>query len=156
MLEVAQRMSESTRELFESMMGLHAEEGPLIDLKETDARTEIVALVGLSGGSVGVVGVYSSSALARHIAEALLGCTPGEGDDEVRDAFGEVANIIAGNIATFLGDRGETIQLSLPTVIVGTSLVTSILNTVPPRRATRFSVDGESLYVEMALRRDEA
>ena len=155
MLEVAQRMSESTRELFASMMGLRAEEGPSIDLLETDARMEIVALVGLSGGSVGVVGVYSSGALARHIAGALLGSTPTAVDDEVRDAFGEVANIIAGNVATFLGDRGETIQLSLPTVIVGTSLVTSILNTVPPRRATRFSVDGEDLYVEMARRRDE-
>jgi chemotaxis protein CheX len=154
-LEVARRMSESTRELFTAMMGLHADEGPLIPLQETSTRTEIVALVGLSGGSVGVVGVYSSSALARHIAGALLGTTPAEVDDEVRDAFGEVANIIAGNVATFLGDRGETIQLSLPTVIVGTSLVTSILNTVPPRRATRFRVDGEDLYVELALRRDE-
>ena len=155
MREVAQRMSETTRELFASMMGLHAVEGPLVELPDAVARTEIVALVGLSGGSVGVVGVYSSGSLARRIAGALLDTEPEEVDDEVRDAFGEVANIIAGNVATFLGDKGETIQLSLPTVIVGNSLVTSILNTIPPRRARRFSVAGEDLYVELALRRHQ-
>jgi len=153
--EVAQRMSETTRELFASMMSLVAEEGPLVELPDAVARTEIVALVGLSGGSVGVVGVYSSGSLARRIAGALLDTEPEEVDDEVRDAFGEVANIIAGNVATFLCDRGESIQLSLPSVIVGKSLVTSILNTIPPRRARKFSVAGEDLYVELALRRHE-
>jgi len=148
-------MSETTRELFASMMSLVAEEGPLVELPDAVARTEIVALVGLSGGSVGVVGVYSSGSLARRIAGALLDTEPEEVDDEVRDAFGEVANIIAGNVATFLCDRGESIQLSLPSVIVGKSLVTSILNTIPPRRARKFSVAGEDLYVELALRRHE-
>ena len=155
MREVAQRMSDTTRELFASMMGLHAEEGPLVDLPDAVTDTEIVAFIGLSGGSVGMVGVYSSSSLARRIAGAMLATELPVGDDEVRDAFGEVANIIAGNIATFLCDRGETIQLSLPSVIVGKSLVTSILNTIPPRRATKFSVSGEELYVELALRRHE-
>lgn len=155
-LEVTQRMSETTRELFATMMGLHAAEGHLVSLAETVAGTEIVALVGLSGGSVGVVGVYASAALARQIAGALLGTEPEQVDDEVRDAFGEVANIIAGNVATFLSDKGENIQLSLPTVVVGQSLVMSILNTVPPRRATTFAVGGENLYVELALRREEA
>ncbi|HEY3381030.1 MAG TPA: chemotaxis protein CheX [Vicinamibacterales bacterium] len=155
MLEVAERVSATTQELFASMMGLQAKEGPLIDLPNTEASTEIVAFVGLSGSSAGMVGVYSSSALACHIAGALLGEERHEVDDEVRDAFGEVANIIAGNVAIVLGDMGETIQLSLPTVIVGKFLVTSILNTVPPRRARKFSVDGEDLYVELALRRGE-
>ncbi len=156
MPDVAERMSETTRELFASMMGLRAEEGPLIDLGDTAAETEIVAFVGLSGSSAGMLGVYSSSTLARHIAGALLGEERPEVDAEVRDAFGEVANIIAGNVATFLGDMGESIQLSLPSVIVGKSLVTAILNTAPPRRARRFSVSGEDLYVELALQRVEA
>lgn len=155
MLEVARRMSETTQEMFSAMMGLQADEGPLVNLSDTTATTEIIALVGLSGGSVGVVGVYASSALARRIAGTLLGSEPSAVNVEVRDAFGEVANIIAGNVATFLCDQGENVQLSLPTVTVGNSLVTTILNTIPPRRATTFDVAGEKLYVELAFRRDE-
>ena len=155
MLDVADRMSETTRELFASMIGLRAVEGPLIDLPHTAAGMEIVAFVGLSGTSAGMLGVYASGALARQIAGGLLGEEPAELDDEVRDAFGEVANIIAGNVAIALGDVGQTIQLSLPSVIVGKFLVTTIVNTVPPRRAKKFSVDGEDFYVELALRTDE-
>ena len=154
MFDVAGRMSDTTRELFRSMIGLQAEEGPLIDLEHTTTNTEIVAFVGLSGTTAGMVGVYSSTALARRIAGALLGEEPGEVNDEVRDAFGEVANIIAGNVAIAFGDMGQTIQLSLPSVIVGKGLVTSILKTVPPRRARKFSVSGEDFYVELALRGD--
>lgn len=155
MLDVAERMSETTRELFASMIGLPAVEGPLIDLPHTASSMEIVAFVGLSGTSAGMLGVYSSATLARRIAGGLLGEEPADVNDEVRDAFGEVANIIAGNVAIALGDMGQAVQLSLPSVIVGQFLVTTILNTIPPRRARKFRVNGEDLYVELALRTDE-
>jgi chemotaxis protein CheX len=157
MVDVGGRVTEVTLDLFKSMMGLRAEEGPVIDLPDNpeDLGMEIVAFIGVSGSRPGMVGVYSSGALARRIAGALLGDVPGEVNDEVRDGFGEVANIVAGNLVTMLCDMGENVQLSLPSVIVGKCLVTSILNTVPPRRARRFTVDGESLYVELALRSGE-
>ena len=156
MLDVRERMTEVTLDLFRSMMGLEAEEGPVIDLPKYQDTTEIVALIGFSGSTAGMVGVYSSASLARRMAGALLGEEPAEVNDEVRDGFGEVANIIAGNVATALCDMGESVQLSLPSVIVGRGLVTSILDTTPPRRARKFVVGGDDLYVELALRRDEA
>ncbi len=155
MLDVGERMTEVTLDLFKSMMGLPVKEGPIGELPDDPGTTQIVAFVGLSGSSTGMLGVYCSEGLARRMAGALLGEMPDEVNEEVRDGFGEVANIIAGNIATVLGNGGETVQLSLPSVIHGKSLVTSILNTVPPRRAKRFYVDDEILYVELALRRGE-
>ncbi len=157
MVDVGRRMTDITLDLFKSMIGLPAHEGPLIDLPEhpEDLGMEIVAFIGLSGSRPGMVGVYSSAGLAQRMAGALLGETPGELTDEVRDGFGEVANIVAGNVVTMLCDMGENVQLSLPSVIVGRCLVTSILNTVPPRRARRFIVDGEPFYVELALRSGE-
>lgn len=155
MVDVGDRMTEVTLDLFKAMMGLPAEEGPIGELPGDPSRTEMVAFVGLSGTSAGMLGVYCSETLARRMAGAMLGEMPEEVNEEVRDGFGEIANIIAGNIATALGNNGETVQLSLPSVIHGKSLITSILNTVPPRRARRFQVAGEELYVELALRRGE-
>ena len=155
MLDIGGRMTEVTLDLFRSMMRLEASDGPVVELPSDPSKTEIVAFIGLSGTACGMVGVYSSGRLACRMAGALLGAQPGEVNDEVRDGFGEVANIIAGNVATALCDVGEMVQLSLPSVICGKCMVTSILDTEPPRRARRFTVDGEDLYVELALRRDE-
>lgn len=148
-------MTEVTLDLFKSMMGFEAREGPLEDLPTDPACTEVVAFIGFSGTCSGMVGVYSSARFARRIAGALLGSEPPAVNHEVRDGFGEVANIIAGNVVTALCELGETVQLSLPSVIVGQCLVTSILNTVPPRRGRKFSVDDDDLFVELAIRRDE-
>ena len=155
MFDVGDRMTEATVHLFRSMAGLAVDEGPVVELSNGHTSTDIVALVGLSGSTAGMVGVYTSSRLACRVVGALLASEPTEVDEAVRDGFGEVANIIAGNVVTALGDMGETVQLSLPTVIVGHHLVTSILDTVPPRRARTFTVCGEELYVELALRRGE-
>jgi chemotaxis protein CheX len=155
MLDIGDRMSEVTLDLFKSMMGIQATEGPLGELPTDPEKTEIVSFIGFSGSTCGMVGVYASARLARRMVGALLGAEPDEVNEEVRDGFGEVANIIAGNLVSALCDTGETVQLALPSVIVGKCLVTSILNTLPPRRARMFWVDGEVLYVELALRRDE-
>jgi chemotaxis protein CheX len=155
MLDIGGTVSEVTLDLLKSMMGLEAVEGALGDLPGDPEKTEVVSFIGFSGSTSGTVGVYASAPLARRMIGALLGAEPEDVNEEVRDGFGEVANIIAGNVVTALCDTGEMLQLALPSVIVGKCLVTSILNTVPPRRARRFSVDGEDLYVELALRRDE-
>ena len=155
MIDVGDRLTEVTLDLFKSMIGLAVEAGPVVELRQTRARTEVVALIGFSGSCAGMVGVYSSGRLACRIVGALLGCDPGGVNEEVRDGFGEVANIIAGNIVTSLGDMGESVQLALPSIVVGRDLVTSILDSTPPRRARRFSVGDDDLYVELALRRSE-
>jgi chemotaxis protein CheX len=155
MRDVGEQMAKATLDLFQSMMGLHAEDGPLDDVPTDPDEMQLVALVGLSGSSAGVVGVYCSETLACRMAGALLGEAQSDVTAEVRDAFGEVANIIAGNVLNALDEAGEMVQLSLPTVIHGRSLVTSILNTVPPRRARRFHVGSDVLYVELAIRRGD-
>ncbi len=156
MQDIDDRLTDVTLDLFKSMMGLEAREGQVGDLPLEPGKMDIVAFIGLSSGQTsGMVGVYSSSRFARRMVGAMVGVEPADVDDEVRDGFGEVANIIAGNLASALSDMGETVQLSLPSVIVGKCLVTSILHSVPPRRARRFSVDNDELYVELALRRGE-
>ena len=155
MLDVSEYLVKVTEDVFKSMMKLDVDSGPLVELSETPAETEIIAFIGLSGSIAGMLGVYTSSDLAVKMASAMLGSKLSEMNDEVRDGFGEVANILAGNVASVLGDLGEKIQLSLPSVIMGKFLVTTVLNTLPPRRARKFNVDGNDLYVELAFKREE-
>ncbi|HPF70733.1 MAG TPA: chemotaxis protein CheX [Candidatus Krumholzibacteria bacterium] len=75
------------------------------------------ACVHISGNWQGVVSAECSYAMAVDIAAAMFMMEPDElSEDEVRDALGEVANLLAGQ---FKIDLPEGCALSLPTVTKG-------------------------------------
>jgi CheY-specific phosphatase CheX len=58
-----------------------------------------------------------SSASAKAIAAGILGLEPGElGPDEIRDAAGELLNIMTGNFKSNLCDAGLDCKLQPPKV----------------------------------------
>ena len=68
-----------------------------------------------------MVSLYASRALAGHIGRALLDAEKAKelSDREVMDAFGELCNIIAGNIKTrCLAILDITIDIGIPAVII--------------------------------------
>ena len=93
-------------------------------------RTEVArgrsatATAHISGGANVSVVLSCSEALARRAAAAMFESGEDElADEEVADAFGEIANIIAGNVKCLLPEPSE---LSLPTVSRGVDQVVTI------------------------------
>ena len=83
--------------------------------RETECR--ITSCVHISGTWQGAVAAECSYEMAVAIASAMFEMEPDEmSEDEVRDAFGEVANLLAGQFKTELP---EGCSLSLPTVTKG-------------------------------------
>ena len=58
------------------------------------------------------------------IMAKMLGMEPAEiGDDaEIRDAMGEVANMIAGSVKNALVRQGTAMEIAVPTVAVGRAI----------------------------------
>ena len=83
--------------------------------RETEYR--ITSCVHVSGNWKGAVAAECAYDMAVAIAAAMFEMEPDElSEDEVRDAFGEVANLLAGQ---FKNDLPEGCSLSLPTVTKG-------------------------------------
>ncbi|WP_066585270.1 chemotaxis protein CheX [Cellulomonas timonensis] len=73
------------------------------------------AWVDLTGPWTGRVALTTERATAHDLSRALLGMSPDEpvDDGDVVDAFGEVANVVGGNVKTLLTEVG---RLGLPQV----------------------------------------
>jgi chemotaxis protein CheX len=89
---------------------------PLLPALPTAPSPDVCASVSVTGAWRGHVVVSSSMTAARNVAAALLGVdlddvTP----EDVRDAIGELANIIGGNVKSLMP---EPAALSLPVVLI--------------------------------------
>lgn len=79
----------------------------------------VSGLIGLAGTHRGMLAIHLPAQLAKEVTGNFLGMTVESIDDDVRDAIGELANILGGNIKTHLSANGKDIKLSMPTTIYG-------------------------------------
>ena len=62
-----------------------------------------------------------------------------EFNNDVKDAIGEVSNMIAGNVKTKMSEKYGEMHLSIPIVIAGEGLSISAVNNVPTVSDTALS-----------------
>ena len=113
---------ESTYDLFSTMLGSKAVRGD-VGLAKPDANPrDIMALIGLSGMARGMVALSFPVDTALNMVNQLLGTEIRAMDDTVSDAIAEMVNIVAGGAkAKLSADLSKPIDLSLPTVVRGSS-----------------------------------
>jgi chemotaxis protein CheX len=99
-------------DIFETMIKLPfgPEENP------DAAPSAVMAIIGISGPRKHCLVLQTSSSTACRIAGALLATDYPDYCDDVRDAVGELCNMVGGNFKTTLGPG---YNLSMPTVITG-------------------------------------
>lgn len=90
----------------------HSTDGP-------DEAMSVTAVIGFDGEYRGVLSLHCPEAIALRIAEGMLGIKPEDIDDDVRDAVGEVVNILGGEVKSFLSPGGLEVALSTPEVFYG-------------------------------------
>ena len=83
---------------------------------------DIAGTVAFSGSWTGYVSMVTSQQGARHITAALLEMEPTEVDSQVRDAFGEVVNMVTGSFRSRMVKPGETWAITMPVVATGHDL----------------------------------
>jgi chemotaxis protein CheX len=106
----------SVEEVFDLMLGVPCERSHVQAVKSNESVTAVVGFGGLLSGAC----VFRTSGeSARLIASKLTGTDFDEIDDTVKDAIGEICNMLAGAWKGKVPDLSANCGLSVPAVITG-------------------------------------
>ncbi len=152
-MEYAQDIIDSTQDIFSSMMMLDVTPGESFKRSDEKLSNSISGIIGLAGNTKGMLAIHMTNQAALAVTTAFLGMDVEEIDEDVRDAIGELANMLAGSIKSILDPGGSDIKLSMPSAIYGEDYTIDCLAdaqsvTVP------FAFDGMGFMVELQLRKD--
>lgn len=110
----------SVDEVFRLMLGVECAR----DTKSTTpvvppSAESVTAVVGFGGLLSGACVVRMTADAARHVAGAMTGMAFTEVDDTVKDAIGEICNMLAGTWKGKVPELAANVGLSVPAVITG-------------------------------------
>ncbi len=144
-------VQDATVEVFSMMLG--------VDVSQCSARRQeeansigdgVVSLIGLAGPWVGTGSVICSAPFACRVSEALVGLKAATVDHDVLDAFGEVTNMIVGNVKTRLEELAGPLGLSIPTVVYGRNFAARTMGSTS-WTVVRFQCEDETFEVQICL-----
>jgi chemotaxis protein CheX len=111
-----ENLTESVVEVFQLMVGVGCRPAPKPDDPEIDSVT---AVVGLGGLLTGACVLHCSGNAARAMAANMTGMDFAAIDDTVKDAVGEVCNMVAGTWKSKVPGLASRCNLSVPAIIDG-------------------------------------
>lgn len=116
-------MLESAKEVFETMIFLPLEETAEQD-KEIEQSKSLICSITFTGRWEGCFLAQCRMESAERIAKGMLMMEPGESveEGEIRDAFGEMVNMIIGGIKARLSDTIGELKISIPSTVTGQPL----------------------------------
>lgn len=118
----------------------------------TALASAVTALIGFEGAYQGLVWAHCSEPLAVRMAAGMRG-GGAHSDDDVRDALGEMVNILGGEVKLFLSPGGRDVSLSLPAVFLGSGMYCPRFVPSPDSLCCSFLHGGERLMVGLLLRK---
>ncbi len=118
-MNLLESIIDATKEIFETMIMLDITPGDPLDKNVTKFSCSVSGVIGLAGTCKGMLAIHTPDAVAKSITSNFLGIEVAEVDDDVTDAIGELANMLAGNIKMVLDEAGKDVTLSIPSCIHG-------------------------------------
>ncbi len=118
-MDFYQKIIEVTQEIFESMIMLDVTpEQPLAE-HVSKFTCSVSAMVGFAGFKQGNLVIHAPKEVAIGLTRDFLGMDIDEVNEDVQDAMGELANMIAGSLKPIISNNGKNVELSLPSVVYG-------------------------------------
>lgn len=117
--ELAEIIRNSTHSVFSTMLGTELSPLEAIEDPTPFQQSEVIGFIGMAGDFAGYVSIHVSRRQATDFTARLIGVDVEEvtSEDEIRDAVGEITNMLAGNVKTALSALG-LVEIALPTVVM--------------------------------------
>ncbi len=131
----------ATIKVIETMAFLKPVPGKPYVITDTLIGGDITGIIGLTGSKKGSVILSLSKKAALKIVSSMLKEKFYYINTEIRDAVGELTNVIAGDARRALAEEGYRFESGIPTVIVGEGHEIESI-TSGPILAIPFEVDG--------------
>ena len=117
--DLAEIIKSSTQTVFSTMLGTELSALDPLDDPSPFMQSEVIGFIGMAGDFAGYVSIHVSRRQATDFTARLVGVDVAEvtSEDEIRDAVGEITNMIAGSMKTALAPLG-LVEIALPTVVM--------------------------------------
>ncbi len=125
---------------------------------QNTANGDVSGVIGLTGDSSGSLSVSFPEKTILVIVSNMFGERMSQVDDEIKDAVGEITNMISGQARQELEGMGMSLESAIPTVISGKDHTIKHITTYPILAIT-FSLDegeflsgqGEEFTIEVCI-----
>lgn len=118
-MDLAKCISDATKEIFQSMLMSEAHPAAPLQKRSNRFTDSVSGLVGLAGNFRGMLAIHVPNAVAMSITSKFLFMDVEEINDDVKDAIGELANMLAGSVKSMLTETGTGLKLAIPSAISG-------------------------------------
>jgi len=117
-----EHIATATLDVFAAMVFVEITPGAPMYEPEDIIDSNLSSMIGLAGTFRGVLAVHCPEKAATGITGAMLGMEVDTIDEDVQDAMGEIANMVAGGLKTALLAEGMETELAIPTTAIGKSI----------------------------------
>ena len=120
-MKIGQDIIGATTDVFSTMLTMDLVVGDPVEGAGGEILSNITSMLGLGGDIRGMLAVHCPAAVAMAITSGFLGMDVDELDEDVQDAIGEIANMVAGNLKVAFAGYDLKLELAIPSSIVGES-----------------------------------
>ncbi|QZY57343.1 chemotaxis protein CheX [Crassaminicella profunda] len=125
-VELINPFIKASKEILHQMANIPCEMGTVFTREGSFDGTDVMIFIGLTGQLKGQAILGMKEEMARKIVSNMMGGMPVNAlDDIVKSAISELGNMILGNTATLLYNKGITIDITPPTLLIGEKLSVS-------------------------------
>ncbi len=110
---------EATTDVLTTMAGIKPQEGKPFLKKNDLASGDVSGIIGFTGGATGSMALSFSEAAIVRIVSNMLGEEILEINGDIKDAVGEITNMISGVARKKIESGGLTIEAAIPTIVAG-------------------------------------
>ena len=141
---------DATVNVLETMASTRAEAGKPYLKKDQVARGDVSGVMGLTGETRGTISVSFTETSILAIVSNMLGEEIKEMNEEIKDAVGEITNMISGQARKKLDEQGMSLKAAIPSVVMGKNhTITHI--TTHPIIAIPFHTDNGEFTIEVCF-----
>lgn len=118
---IGEEIVKGAQDVFSTMLMVDLDSEAAVINQRLPLPSNLSSMIGLGGGLRGVLAVHCPAVVAKAITSTFLGMEVEELNEDVKDAIGEIANMVAGNLKVSFAAEGLDIELAIPTSVVGES-----------------------------------
>ena len=142
---------EATLSVLKTMASVEANPGRPFIKKDSSSSGDVSGIVGITGEAEGSLCITFSRECILRIISGMLGEEQKEINDDVKDAVGELTNMISGDSRRRLQEVGYTFQGSIPSVVSGPGHEVKHI-TKGPILSIPFGTQGGNFVVEVCFK----
>ena len=149
-VELAKPFIKATKDVLSMMAFIQPQPGKPYVKKSTAANGDVTGIVGVTGDKHGSISITFNRKCAVTIVKNMLGDDVQDIMQDVKDAVGEISNMISGQARAGLAEMGVSLQGSTPTIIMGDNHTISHVTT-GPIMAIPFKSDAGGFTIEFCF-----